>query len=365
MQQISLLWTQYIGYFLVSVNVGFSMMDARYRLVLMLALMLGVLSGCAETQFAIHSAKRIAGAVEDQVKTDYKVGDPYQIAGVWYYPKEDYNHDETGIASWYGTKFHGRKTANGEIYDMNALTAAHRTLPMPSYVRVTNLENGRSLVLRVNDRGPFARSRVIDVSRRGAQLLGFQQQGTAKVRVQILADKSRALKARLQGQTELAKVGSPITVTRLPKAKVAAETLEPPPGGRSNAEVASAAPPERLVSPEPTTSAKPAPVTSTAPVPQPAAAKELDSPVDGEVKVQPVPATHIFIQAGAFSRYENANKVRARLSAVGDVKISSVLIGGRDLFRVRLGPLKSVGDADKMLEQVARAGYPGARIIVE
>jgi rare lipoprotein A len=294
------------------------------------------LSGCAETQFAIHSAKRIAGAVEDQGKTDYKVGDPYQIAGVWYYPKEDYNHDETGIASWYGTKFHGRKTANGEIYDMNALTAAHRTLPMPSYVRVTNLENGRSLVLRVNDRGPFARSRVIDVSRRGAQLLGFQQQGTAKVRVQILADKSRALKARLQGQTEL-----------------------------SNAEVASAAPPERLVSPEPTTSAKPAPVTSTAPVPQPAAAKELDSPVDGEVKVQPVPATHIFIQAGAFSRYENANKVRARLSAVGDVKISSVLIGGRDLFRVRLGPLKSVGDADKMLEQVARAGYPGARIIVE
>ncbi len=339
------------------------MMDARYRLVLMHALMLGVLSGCAETQFAIHSAKRIAGAVEDQGKTDYKVGDPYQIAGVWYYPKEDYNHDETGIASWYGTKFHGRKTANGEIYDMNALTAAHRTLPMPSYVRVTNLENGRSLVLRVNDRGPFARSRVIDVSRRGAQLLGFQQQGTAKVRVQILADKSRALKARLQGQAELAKVGSPITVTRLPKAKVAAETLEPPPGGKSNTEVASAAPPERLVTPTPATTT--APVTSTVPVSQPPAVKELENPVDGEVKVQPVPATHIFVQAGAFSQYENANKVRARLSAVGPVKVSSVLIGGRDLFRVRVGPLRSVGDADKMLEQIARAGYPGARIIVE
>jgi rare lipoprotein A len=338
------------------------MAHARHRLVLALVLLSGVLAGCAETQFAIHSAKRISGAVEDQGTPNYKVGDPYQINGAWYYPQEDYNHDETGIASWYGTKFHGRKTANGEIYDMNALTAAHRTLPMPSYVRVTNLENGRSLVLRVNDRGPFARSRIIDISRRGAQLLGFQQQGTAKARVQILADKSRALKARLQGQAELAKVGSPITVTRLPKAKVAAETLEPPPGGKSNAEVTSAAPPERLVA-----SVSPAPVSSAPPAAAPAQAqgREVENPVDGEVKVQTVPATHIFVQAGAFSRYENANKVRARLSAVGPVKISSVLIGGRDLFRVRVGPLRDVKEADKMLEQVARSGYPGARIIVD
>jgi len=334
------------------------MLNARYRVWLAVALVAGVLSGCAETQFAIHSAKRLAGAVEEQPTPNYKVGDPYQIAGIWYYPKEDYNHDETGIASWYGTKFHGRKTANGEIYDMNALTAAHRTLPMPSYVRVTNLENGRSLVLRINDRGPFARSRIIDVSRRGSQLLGFQQKGTAKVRVQILADKSRALKARLQGQAEIAKVGSPITVKRLPKAKVAAETLAPPPGGNSSAEVASAAPPTRLTDAV-------APEAATAPTDIAAPETPLDNPATGEVDVAPVPATHIFVQAGAFSRYENANKVRARLSAVGPVKISSVLIGGRDLFRVRVGPLKSVGDADKMLEAIAQAGYPGARIIVE
>jgi rare lipoprotein A len=336
------------------------MLIARYRVWLAVALVAGMLSGCAETQFAIHSAKLLAGAVEDQPPPTYKVGDPYQIGGIWYYPKEDYNHDETGIASWYGTKFHGRKTANGELYDMNALTAAHRTLPMPSFVRVTNLENGRSLVLRVNDRGPFARSRVIDISRRGAQLLGFQQKGTAKVRVQILADKSRALKARLQGQEQLAKVGSPITVKHLPKAKVAAETLAPPPGGSSSAEVASAAPPTRL-----TDAAEPAPETARAPADLPPAANPADNPATGEVDVKPVPATHIFVQAGAFSRYENANKVRARLSAVGPVKISSVLIGGRDLFRVRVGPLKSVGDADKMLEAIAQAGYPGARIIVE
>ena len=329
---------------------------ARCRLWVFAVLLTVVVSGCAETQFAIHSAKRIVGATEEKSDPNYKVGDPYQIKGIWYYPKEDYNHDETGIASWYGTKFHGRKTANGEIYDMNALTAAHRVLPMPSYVRVTNLENGRSLVLRVNDRGPFASSRVIDVSRRGAQLLGFQQKGTAKVRVQILADKSRALKTRLKGQAELAKVGSPITVKRLPKAKVAAETLPAPVGGQSNPS-ASSAPPPRLVA------ANSMPITDTPTMPT--AAKPLEDPLTGEVKVAVVPQTNIFVQAGAFSQFANANKVRARLSAVGPVKISSVLIGGRDLFRVRVGPLSNVNTADKILERVARAGYPGARIIVE
>jgi len=120
----------------------------------------------------------------------YKVGAPYQIDGVWYYPKEDLSYDETGIASWYGEQFHGRYTANGEIFDLNALTAAHRTLPMPSVVRVTNLENGRAIKLRVNDRGPYARGRILDVSRRGAQLLGFEGNGTAKVRVQIMVEDS-------------------------------------------------------------------------------------------------------------------------------------------------------------------------------
>jgi rare lipoprotein A len=95
----------------------------------------------------------------------YKVGKPYQVDGIWYYPKEDPSYDETGIASWYGKQFHGRYTANGEVFDLNGLTAAHHTLPMPSIVQVTNLENGRSLTLRVNDRGPFAGARIIDVSR--------------------------------------------------------------------------------------------------------------------------------------------------------------------------------------------------------
>jgi rare lipoprotein A len=129
----------------------------------------------------------------------YKVGAPYQINGVWYQPAENFRYRKTGVASFYGGErrgvdFHGRTTANGEIYDMHALTAAHPTLPLPTLVSVTNLENGRSIVVRVNDRGPFVDGRIIDVSRRAAQELGFERQGTASVRVEVLTRESRALK---------------------------------------------------------------------------------------------------------------------------------------------------------------------------
>ncbi len=116
----------------------------------------------------------------------YKIGKPYQIDGKWYYPKKDRYYDKVGVASWYGSMFHGRYTANGEIYDMDALTAAHPTLPIPSYVRVVNRENGRSVVLRVNDRGPYANDRIIDLSRKAARILGFERRGTAPVRVTYL-----------------------------------------------------------------------------------------------------------------------------------------------------------------------------------
>ena len=124
----------------------------------------------------------------------YKVGNPYQIAGRWYYPKEDYHYSETGVASWYGEDFNGKMTANGERYNMNTLTAAHRTLPLPSIVKVTNLQNGRSIVARVNDRGPYVKDRIIDLSKRGAQLLGYMGQGTTKVKVEIMETESKALK---------------------------------------------------------------------------------------------------------------------------------------------------------------------------
>ncbi len=116
----------------------------------------------------------------------YMIGDPYRVAGKTYIPADNPRYAAVGLASWYGDAFHGRLTANGEVYDVNGLTAAHPTLPLPSYVRVTNLDNGRSMTVRVNDRGPFAHDRILDVSERVADMLGFRQQGTARVKVQYI-----------------------------------------------------------------------------------------------------------------------------------------------------------------------------------
>jgi rare lipoprotein A len=125
----------------------------------------------------------------------YKIGKPYQISGKWYVPQEDPSYDRQGLASWYGADFHGRKTANGEIFDMNALTAAHPTLPIPSYAHVTNPKNGRTLLVRINDRGPYAHDRVLDLSRASARALGTETQGVAEVRVRY------AGRAPLDGDT--------------------------------------------------------------------------------------------------------------------------------------------------------------------
>ena len=120
----------------------------------------------------------------------YRVGDPYVIGGKTYVPREDPRYRSEGTASWYGSDFHGRRTANGEVFDMRSISAAHPTLPLPSYVRITNLENHRSLVVRVNDRGPYHDNRVIDVSVRAAKLLGFYDKGVARVRVEYVGKAS-------------------------------------------------------------------------------------------------------------------------------------------------------------------------------
>ncbi len=113
----------------------------------------------------------------------YKLGSPYKVAGRWYVPREEPGYDRSGLASWYGADFHGRRTANGEIYDRHALTAAHPTLPLPSYAYVTNLENGRTVLVRINDRGPYAHDRVLDLSQAAARHLATEQRGVARVRV--------------------------------------------------------------------------------------------------------------------------------------------------------------------------------------
>jgi len=143
-----------------------------------------------------------------------KVGKPYKIAGKTYYPKDDPYYDEVGIASWYGKQFHGKRTANGEIFNMNHLTAAHKTLAMPSYVKVTNLSNKRSIIVRVNDRGPFVGDRIIDMSRRGAQLLGFSEKGTTRVRVQAVDSKGRVMSRKGNSDDEYADDAPPPVQTQ-------------------------------------------------------------------------------------------------------------------------------------------------------
>ena len=155
------------------------------------------ISRMCETALVVHTAKEIANLRKPpSQKGDIRSELLIKLKMYGIIQKIDYEYDETGIASWYGLNFHQKLTANGEIFDQNAITAAHRTLPMPSVVRVTNLENGRSLVVRINDRGPFAHGRIIDLSRRSAQLLGFVRKGTAKTRVQILVAESKAIAQR-------------------------------------------------------------------------------------------------------------------------------------------------------------------------
>jgi len=273
----------------------------------------------------------------------YKVGDPYQINGVWYYPAEDWSYDETGIASWYGEDFHGKYTANGEVFDLNATTGAHRTLPLPSVVQVTNLENGRSIQVRVNDRGPFARGRIIDLSRRSAQLLGFEGKGTAKVRVKILVPESiqvASLAGRAGPQLELA-ANQPKAA---PVEKVAAESLPAPPG----VAVASAQPSRGATGGMPTI---------------PAREVVTDTPLSDKVMTVPVRPTQIFIQAGAFASMDRAWRLKVQLDNFGNVTITDAKVGGTIVYRVRLGPVPTVEQADALLDKVGTAS-PDARIVV-
>jgi len=299
-----------------------------------------VLAGCAETKFVMHTAKRLGET--NRSEGNYKVGKPYQVAGNWYYPKEDMRYDKTGIASWYGPNFDGKPTANGEIFDQWEVSAAHKTLPLPSVVRVTNLENGRSLVIRVNDRGPFVNDRIIDLSRRAAQLLGTVKNGTARVRVQVLPEESRVAAQRAKaGGTQLASADAPIKALDVSSQPVATQALPDPMLSKAQSKL--------YVDPQP--------VTKTGLIVEPV------KQAKPKVQLAALP-TRLYIQAGAFSDISNAERVKMHLAPIGEAKVTPISVGGRDLYRVRLGPLADSSEADALLAQVVKAGYANARAVM-
>ena len=307
----------------------------------------------------------------------YTVGEPYQVAGVWYRPREEPRYNQVGKASWYGELFHGRRTANGEIYDMDRLSAAHPTLPLPVYVQVTNLTNNRSIVVRVNDRGPFANDRIIDLSRRSADALGFRRNGTATVRVQYLrraplnGDDSyerKYLASRGLGQYAAAKprAGSatsgtaqdPIAMASLPgKMPPLPDRVERPFAVAvlpASTGTVSKTPTEQAVSAPGWRAALRASPESTGSIaPLAAARPRLVAPADGPT-----------IQAGSFRNRDNAERARATLSAIAPVDVAEIEVGGEVYFRVRVGPFGDASDAAAALPQVTQAGYHGARIVM-
>jgi rare lipoprotein A len=296
----------------------------------------------------------------------YRVGPPYEINGVWYYPRVDYNYDKTGIASWYGPGFDERLTANGEIFDENALSAAHKTLPLPSVVEVTNLQNGRQLQLRVNDRGPFVGDRVLDVSRRAAQLLGFADRGTAPVRVTILKRQSIEV-----AEAAMRNGGGTLVAEAAPPAAVAAAASTPPQPAAASPpptppQQVAAAPPQQEVQESPLAALVPPANAAPAPEPAPAAPPPATASPLVLAAYRPGEASeHYFIQAGAFAVENNAERVRSKIANLGSVEVTPASVNGAELYRVRLGPFASREQANEMLVRVIGSGYPGARIVID
>jgi rare lipoprotein A len=271
----------------------------------------------------------------------YHVGKPYQVAGRWFEPKEQPDYDKKGVASWYGEAFNRRKTSNGEWFDMTRLTAAHPTLPLPSYVKVTNLENGREVVVRLNDRGPFVGTRIIDLSKRTAEVLDFKHKGKAEVRVQYI------------GPAPLNDNGSHLIAmnkeldrgTPMRKMIAAADRRK----GRAPAEpvVTAAAQPTKK---------------KAAPPPQPQYETAAYEPESEPVQQRAIEVTY-FVQLGSFSDGENAARARERFASVWPVQFIELSGASGPVYRVRLGPISSSADAETALIDAQSAGYGDARLI--
>lgn len=274
------------------------------------------LAACASLRGQDDAAVR-APVVTDPAPIVSGTMRPYQVRGRWYYPKEQPDYDEVGQASWYGGYHHGRPTSTGERFDMNALTAAHKTLPLPSLVEVTNRANGRRVILRVNDRGPFVDGRIIDLSRGAAEELGLLQQGVGDVRVRYVG---RAPRQGGGAALRRAEVDAPRG-----QAQAAAEPQGPRP---YNGSLAASNPPQ------------PGPAGSDAPS---------------------AASSAYWVQAGAYSDQRGADLMARRL---GDkAAVQTVERDGRALFRVVVGPWADADAAEQARRAVVARGFSDALLI--
>ena len=312
-------------------------MTRKPLLLASLALCLLAVAGCSEVKLALHVVKKFNLETKEEekkppvrvAKPHYKLGSPYQVNHVWHYPSYDPNYDRTGVASWYGPAFHGRPTANGERFDMNGVTAAHPTLPLPSRVRVTNLENGRQLELRVNDRGPFVNGRIIDLSRRAAQLLGFKSQGLAKVRVQYLG------LDRLDPPAVPQPADQPVVVAAVsPDVPLKPRWTKP-----SNGTVV--LPPERPVR----------------------AAASMGSPRAPKRETASAPSRRLLVEAAVLNGRDDADRLGDQVRSLGAVAVEPERRNGRVVYAVRIGPVETDDEAAFILAELNRAGFTGSHIV--
>ena len=255
---------------------------------------------------------------------------PYSVMGKTYFPLQDARrYRATGTASWYGTKFHGQATANGETYDLYGMTAAHKTLPLPSYVKVTNLENGKSVILRVNDRGPFYSDRIIDLSFAAAKKLGYAETGTARVTVE-----------GIDPHEWWAQQGRPVPLVLAAPQQASNKPLSLP-----------------------ATSAQPvpAPVEQYTPPPEQHAAAVLPVQIDAK-KNASAGLSGLYLQVGAFANPDAAELLKSKLGSLtaAPVFISSVALNQQILHRVRLGPIDTQDEALKLQDSIrlANLGQP-------
>lgn len=334
---------------------------------LLMGSLAGFLSACGS------SSRGGGGGASTAQRGSYKIGSPYKIDGVTYTPQEEFNRTETGVASWYGPGFHGKSTANGESYDQSERTAAHRTLQMPAIVRVTNLDNGMTTVVRINDRGPFARSRIIDLSCTAAQELDIVRNGTARVRIDQLPAESRAVRdvaisggGPAEQNAAVAQVGSGQRT-----APAATTAAAPPPAASVPAQVIIAPQPQPVVVPA---QPPPQPWQTT---PQP---PSVETPVayggrgggvtvaslaNGGGTTSALAASGFYVQTGAFSTMENAERQRGAVRSYGVSEVSQASAGGRDVWRVRLGPYTTADAAGIVADRLKRSGYGDARVVSE